>query len=72
MSRWEGDTFLASSEIPHILLNQLFHCRIQKRAPLAHIQSKVNLFYTVLSYSLKLRFNIIIPSMPSSRILKLK
>jgi hypothetical protein len=67
----EANRFSASQEIPRILRNPKVHCRIHKCPPPVAILSQINPVHDPKSYSLKIHFNTIIPSMPESCTLSL-
>jgi hypothetical protein len=51
---WEGNRFLASQEIPRVLLNQKVLYRIQNSSPPVSILSQLNPVHTPTSYFLKI------------------
>jgi hypothetical protein len=56
---WEVASRSATQEFPNILWNLKIHCRVKKRAPLAHILVHINPVHATPSYLSKIRFNIV-------------
>jgi hypothetical protein len=63
---WEANRFVASEEIPRVLLNPEVHCRIHNCSPPASILSQPNSVHTPTSHFLKIHPNIILPPKPGS------
>jgi hypothetical protein len=60
---WKANRFVASQEIPRVLLNPNVHYRIHISSPPVSILSQPNLVHTSTSYFLKILRNII-PHLP--------
>ena len=56
----------ANEEIPRNLWSQVFHYRVHQSHPLVPIVSQINPIHNLQSYSFKLHFNIILPSVTSN------
>jgi hypothetical protein len=63
---WAANRFVASQEIPRILLNPKFHYRIHNCSPPIFILSQPNPVHTPTSHLLKIHPHIILPSTPGS------
>jgi hypothetical protein len=65
-SSWKANRFAASQEILHILWNPKVYHRIIKCPPPVRIPNRLDLVHTPVYNSLKIGFNIILPSTPGS------
>jgi hypothetical protein len=65
-SPWEANRFVASQEIPPVLLNPKVYYRIHKCPPPVSVLSQFNPVHTPTSYFMKIRLNIIFPPTPGS------
>jgi hypothetical protein len=63
---WEANRFSASQEISHILWNLKVHYDNQKCPQPVPILSQIDLVHAPTSHFLKIRLNIVLPSMPWS------
>jgi hypothetical protein len=63
---WEANRFVASQEIPRVLLKPKVHYRIHKCMPPASSLSQLNPVHTPTAHFLKIHPNIILPSMSGS------
>jgi hypothetical protein len=63
---WEANRFVASQEIPPVLLNPKVHYRIHNCSPPVSIVSQPNPVHKPMSHSLKIHPNIILPPTPGS------
>jgi hypothetical protein len=64
---WEAKRFVASQEIPRVLLNPKVHYRIHNWSPPVSILSQPNPVHTPTSHFLKIQLNIIPPPMIEQR-----
>jgi hypothetical protein len=65
---WEATSCAATQELPYILCNSKFHCRVHKGRPLVPVLSQINPVRTTTSYISKIHFDIIhLPTSWSSK-----
>jgi hypothetical protein len=62
-SSWEANRFVASQEIPCILLNLKVHYRIHNYPPPVSILSQISPVHTPTSHFLKIRLNPLVPEL---------
>ena len=63
---WEANKSSAKQRISHISLSAKVHCHIHKSPPPVHILSHITPVHVSPFHFLKIRFNIILPSMSGS------